>query len=323
LSKTTHPSRWGRERRQTPARGARASRPERGIALASLLAAQITGCTAIFGIDGDYVEGKTGSSTGGSSAGGSPAGGSPTGGSSAGGSPTGGSPTGGSPAGGSSSGGSSACGGGTKLCSGQCVDLASDPNHCNDCDTRCGSDGTCACMSGACSGGKVLFSEDFSDKTKGWTLGDLWQIGPAKASAGHEAGEPDPATDHSFTADNGVAGTVIGGNVEEPVTTYLESPPIDLSSVSTGVKLTFWRWLNSPKKMKVGVDCQAGGGAWQSLWNSDNGVSDAEWKRVDYPLDGCMDAATRFRFYVDTGVIGNIMSGWNIDDVTLSTDECY
>src|SRR5688500_15464341 len=92
----------------------------------------------------------------------------------------------------------------------------------------------------------TVFYEDFADNDAGWTLGAEWQIGSATGSTGHTYGNPDPSEDYTPTADNGVAGVMIGGNASTDVHPYrfLESPAIDTTSL-TGVTLQYARWLNS------------------------------------------------------------------------------
>ncbi|WP_196811806.1 S8 family peptidase, partial [Dolichospermum circinale] len=81
----------------------------------------------------------------------------------------------------------------------------------------------------------TYFSDDFANNSKGWTLGTEWQIGAATASTGHVYGNPDPGTDNTPTADNGVAGVVIGGNASTAALHdfyYLTSPVINTSTAN-------------------------------------------------------------------------------------------
>ena len=74
------------------------------------------------------------------------------------------------------------------------------------------------CSTGLCRGGvgpTVYFADDFKDASKGWTLGQEWEIGPAKASVGGFA-NPDPAMDHTPTGDNGIAGARWLGSLPYP-----------------------------------------------------------------------------------------------------------
>ncbi len=74
----------------------------------------------------------------------------------------------------------------------------------------------------------VDLEEDFSDNSAGWTLGTEWQIGPAVVAACSQQAS-DPAQDHTPTADNGIAGVVIGGCAGTAVHDfhYLESPAVN------------------------------------------------------------------------------------------------
>ncbi|MFM6266519.1 MAG: hypothetical protein ACKPFA_08440, partial [Dolichospermum sp.] len=95
----------------------------------------------------------------------------------------------------------------------------------------------------------IYFSDDFannSNNSNGWTLGTEWQIGAATASTGHVYGNPDPGTDNTPTADNGVAGVVIGGNASTALHGfyYLTSPVINTSTANQ-LFFEFARWLNS------------------------------------------------------------------------------
>jgi hypothetical protein len=220
---------------------------------------------------------------------------------------------------------SAGCPAGQLLCAGKCVDPTSDPNNCGACGTRCG-DGTCACKAGQCTGGTIYFSDDFSDLSKGWTRDAEWEIGPAKASTGHVLGHPDPATDRSPTDDNGVAGVVIGGNfmTGKHSGRDLRSPSIDLSAAPGTVKLTFWRWLNG-----------GGGGnqthyvyvwtgsAWTSLLWATNLITDNGWARFEHDVTQYKSADFRLRFgFKNPQLDIPAMSGWNLDDVTVSSATC-
>lgn len=229
------------------------------------------------------------------------------------------------------------CGSGTVDCDGNgqngCeVNTATNPNACGGCGNKCGSDGTCGCAAGACSGGTIYFSEDFSDNSKGWTLQAEWAIGATSTSGGQEQGFPDPASDHSTTSDNGVAGIVLGGNysIADAGPNYMTSPIINLSAAAGSVKLTYWRWLNCDWDPYVTDTVQVyNGSTWVTLWSSasvgENLITDNGWGRYEFDVTAHKNASFRVRFSHMTAsdaFVPWIMSGWNIDDVSLSSGTC-
>ncbi len=207
---------------------------------------------------------------------------------------------------------------------------ASDPNSCGTCGKRCGADGTCGCSSSVCSGGTVYFSEDFSDNSRNWGLAAEWAIGPTQVSSGHEFGGPDPANDHSTTSDNGVAGIVLGGNYVLAIHgyDYLTSPAIDLSSASGSVKLTFWRWLNCDFDTYVNASVEVfDGTTWVTLWDNvplgENEITEYSWTRYEYDVTAYKNAAFRVRFgHLVSDDFAWQMSGWNVDDLSVSSATC-
>lgn len=170
---------------------------------------------------------------------------------------------------------------------------------------------------GGSSGCLTHFSEDFSDNSAGWTLGMEWQIGPAMVSSGQALGFPDPASDHSPTGDNGVAGAVIGGNATDGSHAFyqLTSPVIDLSGTTGSLKLSFWRWLNgceSNQSCRVEV---FDGSGFDTIFSDADAVTDAAWTFVEYDVTAYMGAAFQFRFSHNGK--GTLMSGWNVDDILV------
>jgi hypothetical protein len=159
-------------------------------------------------------------------------------------------------------------------------------------------------------------------------------MGSATASSGHEQGNPDPAVDHSATADNGVAGVQIGSNYTvNPIHGfyYLTSPIVNLSGAAGTVLLTYWRWLNCDwDPYTVHTVEVYNGSAWVTVWsNTPLGtvfVTDNAWGRFQHDVTAQKNANFRVRFGFKTGKEGNffpfIMSGWNVDDVSLSSAVC-
>lgn len=167
---------------------------------------------------------------------------------------------------------------------------------------------------------ETFFYEDFSDNTAGWVLDTQWQIGPALASTGHSHGFADPALDFTPTSDNGVAGTVIGGNVTTAVHPYhyLTSPVVNTQGEPT-VILSFQRWLNSDYTPFMNNTVEVyNGSAWQMIFQSGPtpGVTDAAWSYQQFDISEYANATMRVRFGHTVGSTGAFtVSGWNIDEV--------
>ncbi|MEJ7729745.1 MAG: hypothetical protein WKG00_11050 [Polyangiaceae bacterium] len=199
----------------------------------------------------------------------------------------------------------------------------SDGNSCTTGET---------CSAGACTGGQVgqyvsYFSDSFASNAAGWVFDTDWQIGPAAASSGGTLG-PDPAMDHTPTADNGVAGVLIGGITLQVVHPfyYITSPVIDVSAAPGQVYLEFWRWLNSDYTpyMQNTVDVW-NGVAWVNIWSSgpSPAIQDTAWTKFTYDLTAHKNAGMKVRFgytVLQSGVYA--VSSWNIDDFVVANQSC-
>ncbi len=174
---------------------------------------------------------------------------------------------------------------------------------------------------------EVLFQEDFSDNSAGWSLGPEWMIGPTATSVGHTHGWSDPEFDHSTSTDNGVAGTILGGNASTFVhpAYYLTSPAIDISSATGLLTLSFWRWLNSdyPSFMMPTVEV-FDGSSWVVIWHTNGSsapVADNAWSQQSFDVTPYKNAQFRVRFGLAVGQGGAFtMSGWNVDDLAIGSD---
>ncbi len=179
---------------------------------------------------------------------------------------------------------------------------------------------------------QVFFKETFANNDAGWTLDQEWAIGSATASMGHNFGNPDPAADHTPTADNGVAGVVIGGNASQAMqhpTRWLTSPSIPVDPAASKVYVQLWRFLNSDfapwmtNRIEV-FDAQSG--LWASVWQSGGqpGVADAAWTKQAYEITShAKGGSVRVRFGFNIGANGAFtVSQWNVDDVAITTEPC-
>ncbi|MEZ4314093.1 MAG: MopE-related protein [Polyangiaceae bacterium] len=217
------------------------------------------------------------------------------------------------------------CATGTMTCTGgqvQCVqDVQPSPEVCgNAIDENC--DGV------ASAGTNVLFEETFADNSAGWTLTGQWAIGPTVSSPSTgSCGLGDPAEDHTPTADNGVAGAVLGGNISTAIggPYYLTSPVID-TSAAPSLYLEYWRFLHSdyPNYMIDKVEV-FNGTVWTSVWQNPNStvVNDQTWTKMSHDVSAYKNALFQVRFSYQIGSGGAYTcSGWNVDDVQLVDTPC-
>ncbi|MFM6480309.1 MAG: Calx-beta domain-containing protein, partial [Microcystis panniformis] len=171
----------------------------------------------------------------------------------------------------------------------------------------------------------TYFSDDFANNSQGWTLGTEWQIGAATTSTGQNYGNPDPGTDNTPTADNGVAGVVIGGNASTALHGfyYLTSPVINTSTANQ-LFFEFARWLNSDYTpyMQNTVDI-FNGSSWVNLWSSGASpeVQDNAWTPQQFDISAYKSASTQIRFGFNVGSSDvYTVSSWNLDDVKIYGD---
>jgi len=201
--------------------------------------------------------------------------------------------------------------------------------------SACGCGGTTTCTGGQllCTGGPPVFLyEDFGDAPD-WTLGPEWEVKAAVSGGTCMNGSgthSDPATDTSATADNKIAGVVVGGcsTSSQSATThgyyYLTSPVFD-ASAAPGVYLQFQRWLNSDAAPYMNNVIEVfNGTAWVQVWQSGPVLSTASaWTKVSYDLSQHKNATMRIRwgFNIASPQVF-AMGSWNIDDVLVSTTIC-
>ncbi|MFO0590814.1 MAG: MopE-related protein [Polyangiaceae bacterium] len=174
-------------------------------------------------------------------------------------------------------------------------------------------------------------NETFASNAAGWTLGNEWGIGPAVASACGSAGltGDDPATDHSPSADNGVAGVVIGGCYSTNLHSdyCIMSPAINLSAAPSAY-LSYYRQLHSdyPSYITNHVDVSGDNGAtWTTVFTSQSGtfMNETSWTPVTHNITAQKGAQTRVRFCYTAGSGGIVVGGgWSLDDVQITDVTC-
>lgn len=224
------------------------------------------------------------------------------------------------------------CGGGTVECNGACVLLSADPNNCGSCGNAC--DVTENCNAGTCKPKctvpvpTTLFSDNFSNNSKGWIFPSPWQIGATLASTGQNYGFADPSKDGAGTTNGGVAGVMLGGNV--PLVQQLEFVYLTSPEVNTGglpyVYLEFKRWLNSDWSpyMENRVEVY-NGTTWVKIWESGGspGIVDDVWVSQGFEITAYANTHLQVRFgFALPNTLAYTVSGWNVDDVKISTLAC-
>ena len=166
----------------------------------------------------------------------------------------------------------------------------------------------------------TYFSETFANNAAGWTLGTSWAIGSAAA------GCSDPAADHTPTADNGVAGVVLGGCAPTPIHPYyyLTSPVIN-TAAAPAVFLEFYRWLNTDYTPYMNSVIEVfNGSSWTVVWqNGASGLYESTWTKQSINISAYKSATmqVRFGFNINSGGVFSV-GQWNIDDLTITSAQC-
>jgi hypothetical protein len=237
------------------------------------------------------------------------------------------------------------CGGGGQVnCSG--LSNACNLGVCNPqsgaCETQpanngnpCNDGNACTigevCSAGVCADPNApgyVFYDNFSNNAAGWTFGPEWGIGPAAAS-GCASSCPgnDPGLDHTPTADNGIAGAMIGGCITTALHAdyCLTSPMMNTASLPS-VWLTYWRHLHSDytpyMRNKVEV---FNGSSWVLVWSSGGSpcINDANWTQMAHDLTAYKATNMRVRFCHAVESSGAFASGgWNLDDIVVGPAQC-
>jgi len=168
-----------------------------------------------------------------------------------------------------------------------------------------------------------IWCADFENGAADWTHGaspstrDEWEAGTPLGLGG------DPKAAHGGTGVLGIDLTN-DGVYRNRVTSWAESPEIDLAGNTSGVRLQYYRWLGSedgffdPARVMVN-----GTKVWQSFTSavdpSGAGVNsiDKEWRFQDIDLeDQAASGKVKLRFELDADD-GLSFGGWTVDDVCL------
>jgi hypothetical protein len=173
------------------------------------------------------------------------------------------------------------------------------------------------------------FSDDFSSDT-GWSgldaagraSGTGWERGPAAAGGGLN-GNPDPATDHSLSADNHLLGFALGADYPaEMDLAAVTSPAFDCSGQDV-VELSFWRWLGVDGNdwAHAAIEISRDGSTWNRLWeNGFTAVSDSGWVLATYDITpvAARQPTVFVRFSLGPMLYAFPYCGWNLDDLVVA-----
>jgi hypothetical protein len=226
------------------------------------------------------------------------------------------------------------------------IGICDNNGNCNGMPTNDGGacvDGSSCTVNDVCSAGTcagvpdpnytIYFSDSFASNNQGWTLGTEWQIGPAQASAcTFDPPGDDPASDHTTSADNGIAGVVIGGcysTAANHAPYCMVSPNINANPVSGSVFLSYYRHLHTdyPSFMSNTVEVSSNGGTtWNTVYAVPSGQvqNDSDWTFASFDITAFKSATLKVRFCHEvTDNIGIYEGGgWNVDDVTIASSAC-
>ncbi len=179
----------------------------------------------------------------------------------------------------------------------------------------------------------AVFAEDFSDNSAGWTLGgNEWAIGAAAASNCGETPSctgQDTATDHTATADNGVAGPVLGGCYDDVAhgDYCLTSPVMDTTTEPGSVTFSLWRNAHAdyPAFHTSRVEV-FNGSAWVVLWAQPDNLAclnDPAWVNQSFDVTAHKNAQFQARFcYAVNGTAAWGAGGITYDDITVYDPAC-
>ena len=226
--------------------------------------------------------------------------------------------------------GTGACNADTGVCETK-ADAMKDGLACDDLngctlDTKCAA-GVC----GDPNNKGYLFYEPFINNNAAWTLGTNWEIKPAAVSpAGGGGTGTDPATDHTSTMDNGVAGELVGGllndaNVPANQQLCLTSPKVDSAGLPTAW-ISFWRHLHADYPNYAIQRIEVFNGNTWVLLETGYGppvTNDADWKQIKFDVTAHKNANMQFRICHSRTSAGSYShGGWSVDDVTIAATAC-
>lgn len=163
------------------------------------------------------------------------------------------------------------------------------------------------------------------DTDPGWSRSGEWEYGVPNGAGGSIYSYNDPLA--GYTGSN-VFGVNLNGNYStlQGGPWYLTAGPFDCSG-KRGLSLAFQRWLNIQWQSSAyaTVEASTNGLQWSPVWsNGYNQVLDSSWVSCIYDISRIADdqPTVYLRWGYQIGQWADAYSGWNIDDITLTSNVC-
>jgi len=171
--------------------------------------------------------------------------------------------------------------------------------------------------------GTAAFFAESLDTNPGWSAEGQWAWGMPTGGGGEEGGFPDPTAGYTGMS---VYGYNLDGDYANSLPEqHLTSTPIDCSGRS-GVRMSFERWLNveEPAWDHASVCVSNDGINWVTVWQNGARVADSTWSHQEFDISAIADNhPTVFLRWTMGPTDSTIrLSGWNIDDIRLTGEEC-
>jgi len=209
---------------------------------------------------------------------------------------------------------------------GECVFApVPDESPCDDGDACTLED---MCLAGSCAQPPIVhLKEGFEGGGDGWTFGGPWEAGAPAPAVCTDLGVDDyltfdPEVD-AFGGSGGIAGTAIGGCVEDLDTDHcLSSPVIDATGSQGPLTLSFLQHVSANVAIRLRVEAYEGGAWHQVSEQTPPTPSSPDWEAVAVDLTSYRSDALEIRFcyhWLETAPVQwPEVAGWSVDEIRVS-----
>jgi hypothetical protein len=158
------------------------------------------------------------------------------------------------------------------------------------------------------------------DTNPNWTTQGEWEWGTPTGGGG-SYGNPDPTS-------GATGANVFGYNLQGDYENNLNEMHLTTNSMNVSghnnIHLQFSRYLNveQPIYDHASISARGGiGGTWIQIWSNQSTIEDNQWQTVSYDISGAIGSAPDIQIRWTMGETDGAWqySGWNIDDVQLTT----